>query len=42
VLEDGAEVDVVGVGRRPLGAGQAYRETRGAFVFEAADVFVAD
>lgn len=41
VLEDGAEVELVGVGHRPLGAGDAYREARGAFVFEEAEVFVA-
>lgn len=34
-LEDGQDVEVVGVGARPLGTGEAYRDTRGEFVFDA-------
>ncbi|HJL16123.1 MAG TPA: hypothetical protein RMH99_10715 [Sandaracinaceae bacterium LLY-WYZ-13_1] len=40
VIEDGAEVEVVGVGERALGAGAAYREARGDFEFTRAELFV--
>ena len=34
-LEDGQEVEVVGVGAREIGGGEAYRESLGEFIFDA-------
>lgn len=40
VLADGAEVELVGVGDRPLGSGDAYRDARGDFVFRRSRIRV--